>query len=161
MKLLKTILFILFITNISIAQNKNFNLEDGLILWKLVYNDSTDVSQLKNNLLLEFETDSTGLIKRTNFNDKKVKDLEGEFKIESKENKYRVSVYNVRFFVEPMNLYGGGMSMQTISEYTIEESLIKKDGSIRKSSLGYNLTETLNPHFVDLFTIKERKTSDW
>jgi hypothetical protein len=152
---------ILLIANISFAQNKNFIIENGLINWKYIYEDTTNVSELKLNPRLEFKTDSTGVIKRTNFNDKKLKELIGEFKIESKENKYRVSVFNVRFFVEPIGIYGGGISMQTISEYTIEQSLIKKNGTIRESSFGYNLTETLNPHLVDLFTIKKKENADW
>ena len=161
MKKIKLMAIILLLANISVAQNKNFVIENGMVIWKCIYEDSTSVSKLRNNLLLEFKTDSTGIIKKTNFNDKNLKKLIAEFKIESKENKYRVSVFNVRFFVEPINLYGGSMSMQTISEYTIEESLIKKNGSIRKSSLGYNLTETLNPHFVKLFTMRKNKKSDW
>jgi hypothetical protein len=52
-------------------------------------------------------------------------------------------------------------STQTISEYTIEESLIKKNSTIRESYLGYNLTEALNPHFTELFTIKKIIKSDW
>jgi hypothetical protein len=51
--------------------------------------------------------------------------------------------------------------MQSLSEYSIEQSLIKKNGTIRESSLGYNLTETLNPHLEILFTIQKTKKNDW
>lgn len=152
---------ILLFCTIGFAQNKNFIIEDKLIIWKLVYEDSTNISELKNNPRLEFSTDSTGYIKKTNFEDKKLNQLTGEFHVESKKGKYRVSVFNIKFFVEPVGLYSGGISMQTISEFTIEKSLIKKNGTIRESSLGYNLTETLNPHLVELFTIIKKKDSDW
>ncbi|TRX01878.1 hypothetical protein [Flavobacterium gawalongense] len=155
------LLLLIFITNISFSQNKNFTIEDKLIIWKLVYEDSTNISELKNNPRLEFNTDSTGYIKKTNFEDKKINQLTGEFKIESKKGKYRVSIFNIKFFVEPVGLYSGGISMQTISEFTIEKSLIRKNGTIRESSLGYNLTETLNPHFIELFTIKKKIKSEW
>jgi hypothetical protein len=155
------LLFLIFITNISFSQNKNFTIEDKLIIWKLVYEDSTNVSELKNNPRLEFITDSTGYIKKTNFNDKKVRQLIAEFKVESKKGRYRVSIYNVKFFVEPIGINSGMFSTQTISEYTIEEALIKKNGTIRESYLGYNLTETLNPHFTELFTIKKIIKSEW
>lgn len=158
----KIILFaVLFFSTIGFSQNKNFIIEDKLIIWKLVYEDSTSISELKSNPRLEFITDSTGYIKKTNFNDKKVKQLIAEFKIESKKGKYRVSIFNVKFFVEPIGINSGMFSTQTISEHTIEESLIKKNGTIRESYLGYNLTETLNPHFVELFTIKKLIKSEW
>ena len=158
----KIILFaVLFFSTIGFSQNKNFIIEDKLIIWKLVYEDSTSISELKSNPRLEFITDSTGYIKKTNFNDRKVKQLIAEFKIESKKGKYRVSIFNVKFFVEPIGINSGMFSTQTISEHTIEESLIKKNGTIRESYLGYNLTETLNPHFVELFTIKKLIKSEW
>jgi hypothetical protein len=158
----KNILLLLLLTStFAFSQNKNFSIENSSIYWKYIYQDSTNISELKNNPKLEFKTDSTGIIKRTNFNDKKLKDLVGEFKIESKKDKYRVSIYNIRFYVEPIGLHGGGLSMQTISEYSIEQSLIKKNGTIRESYLGYNLTETLNPHLEILFTIQKTKKNDW
>lgn len=154
--------FILFFVSLCIySQNKNFVIEDKRIVWSNVYEDSTNIKELQNNIRLEFKTDSTGYIKRTNFEDKHLNQLTGEFKIQSKKGKYRISVFNIKFFVEPIGLSSGGVSMQTISEFTIEKSLIKSDGSIRKSSMGYNLTETLNPHLVDLFTIKKKTKSEW
>lgn len=156
----KIIALTLLITSTMFCQNKNFTVENGLIYWKLVYEDSTSTSELKNNPRLEFKTDSTGYIKKTNFEDKKLNQLTGEFKVESKKGKYRVSVFNVKFYVEPVGLYSGGISMQTISEFTIEESLIKKNGTIRESYFGYNLTETLNPHLTKLFTINKIEKSD-
>ncbi|WP_131726543.1 hypothetical protein [Flavobacterium sp. Leaf82] len=103
---------------------------------------------MKKNPRLEFNSDSTGYIKKTNFNDDNLREMVGEFLIESKKGKYRVSVFNIKFFVEPIGLSSGGLSMQSISEYTIEKSLLKKNGAIRETSLGYNLTETLNPHLT-------------
>ena len=87
-------------------------------------------------------------------------DLKAEFKIESKQNKYRVSVYNIRFFVTPVSLYIGNMSTESNTEFTIEKSILKQDGTVRKYA-GYNLTATLNPYFVDLFTIQKTETENW
>jgi hypothetical protein len=151
----------LLISFTTLAQNKNFTIEENLIVWKHVYEDSTDISKLKDNPRLEFKNDSTGYIKKTNFENKKLNQLTGEFKIESKKGKYRVSVFNIKFFVTPVGMYSGGISMQTISEFTIETSLIKKDGTIREKYFGYNLTETLNPHLEELFLIKKKDKSDW
>lgn len=118
------------------SQNTNFIVENELINWRYIYESSTNISEMKNNSRLEFAVDSTGYIKKTNFEDKKLNQLTGEFKIESKKGKYRVSLFNIKFFIEPVGLYSGGISMQTISELTIEKSLIKKNGTIRESSFG-------------------------
>lgn len=157
----KIFLLFILISGFTFAQNKNFEIEDNLIVWKVVYQDSLSVLNLKNNPRLEFKNDSTGVIKKTNFEDKKLNQLTADFKIESKSGKYRVSVFNIKFYVEPIGLYSGGISMQTISEYTIEKSLLKKDGTIREKYFGYNLTETLNPHLTDLFKIKKKSNTDW
>jgi hypothetical protein len=87
--------------------------------------------------------------------------LTAEFKVESKKGKYRVSICNVKFFTEPIAINSGMFRTQTISEYTIEESLIKKNGTIRESHLGDNWTEALNPHFTELFTIMQIIKSEW
>ncbi|KQO24134.1 hypothetical protein ASF10_23775 [Flavobacterium sp. Leaf82] len=79
----------------------------------------------------------------------------GEFLIESKKGKYRVSVFNIKFFVEPIGLSSGGLSMQSISEYTIEKSLLKKNGAIRETSLGYNLTGGLSMQSISEYTIEK------
>ena len=155
------IISIFILSSTGFAQNKNFVIENDLIVWKFIYEDSTNISELKNNPRLEFKTDSTGYIKKTNFEDKKLNQLTGEFKIESKKGKYRVSVYNMKFYVEPITLNSSSISMQTITEFSIEKSLIKSNGSIRESYFGYNLTETLNPHLVRLFTIIKNLKSDW
>ena len=160
--IVKNNLFVIFflLANLSYTQHKNFVVENGIIYWKNIYNDSAKTSELRNKPLLEFITDSTGFIKRTNFNDKKLNDFKAEFKIESKQNKYRVSVYNIRFFVTPVSLYIGNMSTESNTEFTIEKSILKQDGTVRKYA-GYNLTATLNPYFVDLFTIQKTETENW
>lgn len=140
--------------------NNNFEIVNDMIYWRYVYDNKKNINQLKKNPKLDFVTDTTGYIIKTNFNDKELKYLTGEFLIQEKENKYRVSVFNVMFYVDPMTLNSGSVSMQTISEHTIEESLIKNNGQIRKSFFGYKLTEILNPHLIELFTIKDYGLND-
>jgi hypothetical protein len=152
----------LLITSTMFCQNKNFTVENGLINWKLVYEDSTRISELKNNPRLSFITDSTGTIKKTNFNDKNLRQMVADFKIESKKGKYRVSVFNMIFTMEDIIFNTGGIAMKTPDTYTIEYTFLKKDGTIRKSlAFGYNLTEVLDPHLTKLFTINKTIKSDW
>jgi hypothetical protein len=144
------------------SQNKNFIVENELINWRYIYEDSTNISEMKNNPRLEFTTDSTGYIKKTNFNDKNLRQLVAEFKIESKNRKYRISVFNIVFTMEDITFNMGGVSMGSPDTYTIEYTFLKKDNTIRKSlAFGYNVTEVLNPHFTKLFTIKKTIKSEW
>lgn len=160
---MKKLIFITFllITNISFAQNKNFSVEDGLIIWRYIYEDSTSISKLKSNPQLEFKTDSTGIIKKTNFGDKMLHPIVAEFKIEVKKNKYRVPVFNTRFNEEPRIINKDGLLIQANNEYTIEQALLKRNKTLKKPSLFNNSTETLNPHLIQLFTIKNHAKNDW
>jgi len=157
----KLVLFFLIISSVSFSQNKKFTVEDDLIIWKNVYEDSLSTAIIKNNPRLYFETDSTGYIKKTNFNNDRIREMTAEFKIESKIVKYRVSVYNIKMFVDPIGLDMGGITMQSISEYTIEKSILKSDGTIKKSKYAYGLIDTLDYYFTELFTIKNTKRNEW
>jgi len=151
------VIVVLFLSGMGFSQNKNFVVEDRLMVWKLVYEDTKPISALENNLRLEFITDSTGYIKRTNFENRRLSQFTAEFKIESKKGKYRASVYNIIFFDD---LIPTKATFQAIPEYTIESQFMKNDGTIRKSLWGLNLTEILNTYFTELFTIKTNN-SDW
>ena len=160
---MKKLIFITFllITNISFAQNKNFIVEDGLIIWRFIYEDSTSISKLKSNPRLEFKTDSSGIIKKTNFSDNMLHPIVAEFKIEVKKNKYRVSVFNTRFNEETRIINKDGLLIQATNVYTIEQALLKRNKTLKKPSLFNNSTETLNPHLIQLFTIKKPSKNDW
>ena len=66
------VIVVLFLSVMGFSQNKNFVVEDRLMVWKLVYEDTKPISALENNLRLEFITDSTGYIKRTNFENRRL-----------------------------------------------------------------------------------------
>ena len=155
----KLVLVLFLLTSIMVfSQNKNFIVDNGLINWRYIYEDSTSVSELKSNPRLDFKTDSTGVIKKTNFEDNNLRKFVAEFKIDKKKNKYRVTVYN---FIFDMDDAMGAIIAKPIT-YTIESTFLKSDGTIRKSLVfGYNLTEVLNPHLLKLFTIKKKEKSDW
>lgn len=84
-----------------------------------------------------------------------------EFKIEVKKNKYRVSVFNIRFNEEPRIINKDWLLIQANNEYTIEQALLKRNKKLKKPSLFNNSTETLNPHLIQLFTIKNPAKNDW
>ena len=148
------------VTMVSLAQNKNFTVDQNYITWKFIYENSESIVKLKNNLGLLFKTDSTGFIKRTNFNDRRLLKLEAEFKIESKHNRYRVTIYNIKFLQEPAIVSGDSLLSKLANEITIEQKLLNRKGLIRQSSFGHDLTEILNPYFNQLFVINKH-INDW
>lgn len=158
----KAMLFALLFSVSIFSQNKNFTIENNLITWKFVYEDSTSVKELRNNPRLEFKTDSTGYIKKGSTGSKKLYPYTAEFKVEQKKGKYRITVYNIVSYNDsPITINSGSFSVPTSSEYTAETALIKSNGKIKESIWGVNMTEILNTHFADLFTIKKKEKSEW
>jgi hypothetical protein len=145
-------------TTISFAQNKNFIVNDKVINWNLVYNDSANINNLRNKQLLNFTTDSTGFIKKTNFSDRKLQTITAEFNIQKKENRYKITVFNIIVY------YDETLKRSfAIPEYLpLEDTFLKSDGTIRKQLVfGYNFTELFNPYLEDLFTVKKQQSTDW
>jgi hypothetical protein len=149
------IIVVLFVNAIGFSQNNNFIVEDNLIVWRLVYEDANHFSALKNKLRLNFVSDSTGTISKTNFAERKLEELTADFRIESKKGKYRVSVFNIRFFGQILH------DKELLQDYCMESEFLKKNGEIKKSIWGYNETELLDSHLVELFTIKKIANTNW
>jgi hypothetical protein len=158
MKNLLFILFSLFFCNLSHSQNENFIVNNKIINWNFVYQDSNNIKLLRNEQLLDFVTDSTGYIKKTNFSDKKLQTISAEFKIQTKENRYKVTVFNIRVHYDPVMV----KSLNVPETAPLEETFLKSDGTIRKQLVfGYNFTELFNPYFTNLFTIKKKEDDNW
>ena len=149
------IVVVLLVNAIGFSQDNNFVVEDNLMVWRKVYEDTRHFSALKNNLRLNFLTDSTGTISKTNFAERNLEELTADFRIESKEGKYRVSVFNIRFFEQNIH------RREPVREYAIESDFLKNNGEIKKAVWGYNATALLNPHLLELFTIKNNAPADW
>lgn len=152
---------VLLLISFSIyGQNPNFKIEDNLIKWQYVYNDSLNIHILKSNVNLEFITDFSGKLKRNNFNDEKLNDQTFEFIIEKKENKYRVTIFNIHFIPTQMAFSISGVTSMPRDIIRIEETLLKNN-KIKKTFWGVNLTEILHPHYFDLFIMKKQKDNQW
>jgi hypothetical protein len=150
-------LLLLLLSSIAFGQNNNFIVEDSLIIWRKVYENSKNFLELKNNPRLEFKTDTTGFIKKTNFSNDKLYELVGEFRIEFKENRYRVSIFNIRFYKIGTNTVENAKELESTTDVSIEKVALKRNGNVRE----YTATEELNRHFINLFTIKAKGKSDW
>lgn len=153
------LLFSLFCT-VVMGQNKNFEVENNLITWKLVYNESLSISDLKNNPRLEFKTDSTGSIKKGSEDVKKLDEYTADFKIESKTGRYGATVYNIRLY-SLENVSPGETKIVCPIDQPIEYYWLKNNKTIRKSLLWLNVTERMNPFLTELFTPKKIVKTDW
>ncbi|WP_124019440.1 hypothetical protein [Flavobacterium hydrophilum] len=156
----KILLFCLFCSG-AMAQNKNFSVENNLITWKLVYNTSVSISDLKNNPRLEFKTDSTGSIKKGSENLNKLNEYTADFKIESKAGKYRATVYNIRLYDPKAVVSSGETKVIYPIDNPIEKEWLKRNGTVREALLWYNITEIMNPFLTEIFTLKKRVKEDW
>ena len=82
------------------------------------------------------------------------------FKIEKKDNKYRVSVFNIRFIDSfEITLYGVTNKSEDTS---IETYLIRsKDGEIRKNKKAIEMLDLLNDYLINIFDSNKEKKKDW
>lgn len=157
----KLLLALLFVTGLINAQNPNFKIDGKTIVWQWIYEDSLDVVNLKQNHKLEFLTDTTGNLKRTNFNDKNLREQIAEFIIHTKQGKYRVTMYNIKIIPMQIAMDFGGVSSMPDDLISFETIMIKNNGTIRATPMGFNITEVLHKHYLDLFTKKEKVKDDW
>ena len=153
-------IFCLFCST-AMAQNKNFSVENNLIVWKLVYDSPISISDLKNNPRLEFKTDSTGSIKKGSENLNRLKEYTADFKIETKTGRYRATVYNIRLYDPRATVSSGETKILYPADEPIEKDWLKRNGTVREALFWYNITETMNPFLTELFTIKKIAKIDW
>lgn len=158
---MKYIFLMFLLPFIGFSQNPNFKIEDKTIIWQWVYNDSLDLANIKQNLKLEFLTDTTGKLKRTNFNDKNLREQIAEFKIEEKQGRYRVTVFNIKIIPMQVSFDLGGISSMPDDLVSFEDIMIKNNGTMKAKLMGFDITEALNKHYLDLFIIKKRTNEDW
>lgn len=158
MRLVYTIL--LLVTSYLNAQTENFSVENDFLTWKFIYNEDLDIDQMKSNPRFSFMNDSTGIINKGSVNNKNIKhEYTANFKVESKANKYRVTINNIRFYNETQINFG--MFESNVTDYPIETPALNKKGEIKAPKRGPSLTEIMNNHFMELFKMKHKTKDDW
>ncbi len=156
-----TFILLCLISIPSTGQNKNFSIEDRLVLWSNIYENSEKLTDVKLNPRLYFKTDSTGSIKKSLANKKLKDELTADFKIEFKDKRYKVRVFNIRFYnTTQITLYG---VTTDVKDYGIENFLVKKrKDEFKTSRNAVRLTNLLNDYFIDLFSYeKNTKKNNW
>lgn len=152
---MKTIFIALLIFTGALAQNNNFTFENNLITWKLIFEDTLSISELKHNPSIEFVSDSTGLIKMQYFYAVEF----AEFKIEPNKNKYCVSVCNFIYF-DDISHTNAGWITNTPFPIEIEFNLYTGMPRINSTKFDSSKFKELNRTLIELFTIKNTTKSE-
>jgi hypothetical protein len=148
---------LVLISAITFSQNKNFDVENGLIKWRCVFEDSTSILELNRNPSLEFLTDSTGFIKINviDIDDGKILFVQtGEFKIESKKRNYNVTVWNFKSYYPINFIYVKGL--RSMKEFPIEKYYLNKHGDFIRTLWTNGPSKKMDRQLIELFTIKKQ-----
>tara|TARA_B110000259_G_C13913497_1_gene361853 strand:+ start:327 stop:860 length:534 start_codon:yes stop_codon:yes gene_type:complete len=173
-----TIVFLLF-TSYLISQNSNFIVEsDGNIVFKKVYvlEDNNKINlvnylkTLSNIQITESDNEITGTIEDLRINFKKFGkkggypiflrySLSSNFRIQLKENKYRLIISNIGF-LDDVSLYSSITYKESDNFTYLTEYYVKNDGSIRNNKMTIRTLDAIDKHLTTLFTIKQID-DDW
>lgn len=158
---MKNIYNLIFLFSLScFSQNTyNFSVENKSLEWSYIFELKTgeNVSLLKNNLSLDFKTDSTGISKNQNVLCNGISiytrlPFDFNFRIESKDSRYKVVISNIIF---NDNLNFGNNTTTKIESYTLSNNL-----TIKQNNQNLKNLNCLNEYFLTNFTIQPQK-SNW
>lgn len=181
---MKKIITLLFLVSafVCFSQNKkleyeNFKLQDDKkLIWQKVYeykgSKDTIVKLLKvfitsGSFLNKLKYDNYSFNGFSNYT--KISDLRGLalavrtdyncfINIEIKENKYRVSISNVKF--KPITMDFGSIEMET--NFVLEDITVRnKHHEIRKNNTARKTLTRLNKDFIEVLTLRIKKKEDW
>lgn len=152
--------FLLLFSISNFAQNNNnFSVESKSLEWSYVFelNTGENISLLKDNLTLDFKNDNFGTSKDQTISCNGLSiysrlPFNFNFKIESKDNKYRVVVSNIIF---NDNLNFGNNTTTKIEIYALKNS-----SEIKQNTQNIKNLNCLNEYFLNIFKIKSTK-SNW
>lgn len=164
---MKKILLLILISFNCYSQDaaENFTVENNQIIWIKIYNlsDTESIDNLKNNLSLKFSDPNFGTAENLELRCDDIAIYSKEtfklnFKIEKKDNRYRVIVSNI-VFNNSINLNFGTVS--TDEKFNTIESmeLRNSDNTLRKNKQSLRNRNCLNEYLTELFKIK--KSKDW
>lgn len=139
--------------------SENFSVEKNVITWKKVFEfKENPIPYLKQNSNLKFKDSIFGtadnlLLRCRNISFYCKNDFQINFKIETKENKYRVTVSNI-VFKNAININFGGVSTDDKLILLEEAELRFKDNTIRKNNQSVINLNCIDEFLTELFTIK-------
>lgn len=171
---MKTRILILFITLHALSSfcqksaqfPKTFTAENNTIYWENIYqlNSGEKIEDLNQNLKLNITTTGTGVVEenlcKCNSGSSFInQSFKFNYKIETKEGKYKVLVTNIIFRNGP-ELYAN--RIQTDKDiFTFEYYSLDKEGNFKKTFQTKKNLTCLNDYFTNLFKIRSSTNKDW
>lgn len=174
---------LLIISIFAFSQDLSFRINNKQVEWEKIFNTEKKLSNIKSTLLLSgklkfiSETENSLIGEFGDF----LMDYKGagftqmgtpmylnsnnrysaNFKIDIKEGKYRVTIFNIKFKGMQMSLYSGGVGMSGNNENNIEEYLLKNNKEQFKGSFNDKPYKILDYSFTNLFDVsKYQNTSN-
>jgi hypothetical protein len=145
-------------TPVKQTTETNFTLEDGVIFWQKVFKGNSDNVQHPKLINNKAENCNTGKCKSASMF--LFEDFSFNYKIENKENRFRVTIQNIRFN-NSVQLDLGGVVTDVKSNSLGDFVIRSKDGKLRKNKAVQKALECLNNYFIEIFTPKPPKKDDW
>lgn len=177
--LLFTISLSIFIT----AQESAFVISNKQVVWQRIYESTKTPAEVKSILLATGKLKFTG--EDTNSLTGEISDFImdfkgagytkmgtplfltnnskyfGNFKIEFKEGRYRVTATNLKFKGESISIYSGGLGFSSSGDDNLETYVLTNDREYFKGSFEGKNSRIINYSFAQLFDVsKYTKTDD-
>ena len=162
---MKKYLLILLFSNAVFSQKiqlpETFTVVNNKIIWTKIYdsNNSDIIKNLKSDLSLKIDSDSTGTANHLNLRCKGISiycmsNFSINFKVESKGNQYRILVSDIIF---EQNIQFETLGVRTSETTSTIESfeLRNKDNTLRQNSQSAKNLKCINDYLINLFTVKE------
>lgn len=182
---MKNILLFIFLNLItfSFAQNAAFVISNKQVVWQRIYESNKTSDEVKNILLqtgkLKFTSEDNNILtgeisdfimdfKGAGYtkmgtpiylaNSSK---FSGNFKIEFKEGRYRVTATNLKFKGESTSIYYGGIGFNSSGNDNLETYVLTNDREYFKGNFEGRASKIINYSFAQLFDVsKYTKTDD-
>jgi hypothetical protein len=158
--LLIAILFGVFTVNAQNNQEGYFSIKDNLIVWTKIYETTPDLEFMKKNPVLEFTSETTGLINKSKpipLTKRQLDEITANFRIDEKDGRYRVEVSNIRVIPSlTYSLYGVSTTM---SDYPLETAGLNKKFEFNSNFLNH-IAKPYDNLFSGFFDPK-KKNDDW
>jgi len=181
MKRISILLFLIFYTLVYCQENA-FIINNKQVVWQRIYETDKNISQIKNTLLtsgkIKFTLEENNILmgEISNFimdykgagftkmgtpmylneNSK----FNGTFKLELKENRYRVSVTNIICEGYSLSIYSGGLGISDNGKDNIETLILTNDREYFKGSFQGKPSRIVNYSFANLFDITKYNSTD-
>lgn len=142
------------------SQEGYFSIKDNLVVWTKIYDTIPDLVELKKNPMLEFTSETAGLIKKSKpipLTKRLLDEITCNFRIDEKDGRYKVEVSNIRITPSyTISLYGVS---STESDYPLEDAGLNKKFEFNDNFLNH-LAKPYDKLFSSYFNPKEKK-DDW